>query len=84
MAKIIRYEFRPVGTKELICPTKSDFETNLPIAQEEAYNGEYTVEGEFDPVPAPAPTLEDRVDTLEVDTADLAEALNMILEGVVE
>lgn len=29
-------------------------------------------------------TLEDRVATLETDTADLAEALDMILSGVTE
>lgn len=31
-----------------------------------------------------APTLDDRVATLETDTADLAEALDMILSGVTE
>lgn len=33
---------------------------------------------------AAAPTLEDRVGTLEIDTADLAEALDMILSGVTQ
>ena len=32
----------------LICPTEEGFYTNLLIAQREAYNGEYTIEGEFD------------------------------------
>ena len=41
------------------------------------------VEKEDKPKPA-APTLEERVGTLETDTADLAEALDMILSGVVE
>ena len=48
------------------------------------------VDGEFvyDPLPKPeqpdTPTLEDRVGTLEADTADLAEALDMILNEVTE
>lgn len=37
--------------KELNCPTEADLEVNLPIVQEEAYKGEYLVEGEFDPEP---------------------------------
>ena len=36
------------------------------------------------PEEEPAPTLNDRVSTLETDTADLQEALNMILTGVTE
>lgn len=40
----------------------------------------------YDPVPidTPAPTLESRIETVEADTADLKEALNMILNGVTE
>ena len=34
--------------------------------------------------PKPTPTLENRVKTLEDDTADLSEALEMLLSGVVE
>ena len=52
--------------KELNCPTEADFAINLPIAQEEAYNGEYTIEGEFDPEPAPAG---DPVTWAELDAA---------------
>lgn len=37
----------------------------------------------YSPPPDP-PTLEDRVSTLETETADLNEALNMILTGVTE
>lgn len=47
--------------------------------------------GEFihDPLPEPekpepTPTLESRVETLETDTADIAEALDMLLSGVTE
>lgn len=36
------------------------------------------------PEPEPIPTIEERVDTLETDTAELHEALNMILTGVTE
>ena len=39
--------------KELNCPTEADLEANLPIAQAEAYNGEYPIEGEFDYPVAP-------------------------------
>ena len=34
--------------KSFICPTQEGFDINLLIAQQEAYNGEYTIEGEFD------------------------------------
>lgn len=61
--------------KELNCNTEADFEINLPIAQEEAYNGEYTVEGEFDEYPIPS--QEERI-------AELEEALDMLLNGVTE
>lgn len=69
MAKVIKYKFLACevnrGTeenpkrepvfydKELACATEADFEINLPIAQEEAYNGEYTIDGEFDYPVAP-------------------------------
>ena len=97
MAKIIKYKLVNEvnhGTEEnpkyeqifrnaeIVCPTEADLEANLPIVQAEAYNGEYTIED--DGQTAPAATLEDRVGDLEADTSDLAEALNMILEGVVE
>lgn len=48
----------------LYCPTESAYEANLPIAQREAYNGEYTVEGEFDPEPEYEPTTDDILNTL--------------------
>lgn len=58
-------------------------EENEKIAKIEAYEGKYTIEddGVED---APAPTLEDRVGAVETDTADLKEALEMILAGVTE
>lgn len=98
MAKVIKYKFLSCwvnyGTeenpkyepafleKELFCNTEADFEINLTIAQKEAYNGEYTIEGEFDDIPEP--TLENRVETLETDGAEMKEALEMILSGVTE
>lgn len=48
------------------------------------------VDGEFlhDPLPEPEadpkPSLEERVGDLETDTADLAEALDLLLSGVTE
>jgi hypothetical protein len=69
----------PVGAV-VYNPTDADIEQAKAIA----YNGEYTVEDDGEPEPESNPTLEDRVGTLETDTADLAEALNMILEGVTE
>ena len=39
--------------KGLNCPTEADLETNLPIAKAEAYNGEYSIVGEFDYPTAP-------------------------------
>jgi hypothetical protein len=54
------------------------------VAKSEAYNGEYTIEDDGEEEPTGRPNLEDRVNTLEADTADLAEALDMILNGVTE
>lgn len=95
MAKVIKYKFLSTeinsGTEENpdIEQVFSDVimgwnETNEEIAKKEAYNGEYTIEDDGAEEPAAEPTLEDRVGTLETDTADLAEALDMILSGVVE
>ena len=76
MAKIIKYKMTANGfTKELYCRTESDFDENLPIAQEEALNGEYTIDGEFD-------TTAER--TQEERIAELEEALEMLLDGVTE
>lgn len=59
-------------------------EANEEIAKREAYNGEYTVEDDGEEEPAAEPSLEDRVGSLETNTADLAEALDQILSsGVV-
>lgn len=58
-------------------------EANEEIAKAEAYNGEYTIEDDGVEDEA-TPTLEERVSTMEADTADLKEALEMILNGVTE
>lgn len=95
MAKVIKYKFLSCevnyGTEENpdIEQIFSDVEmgwneTNEEIAKREAYNGEYTIEDDGQPEPAETPTLEDRVGTLEDDAADMAEALDMILNGVTE
>jgi hypothetical protein len=67
MAKYIKYKFLSCeinhGTDEspdieqifldaeIECKTQADYEANLPIAEQEAHNGEYTVVGDFDSVP---------------------------------
>ena len=92
MAKIIKYKFlccevnhgteenpsieQILFDKEIRCPNEAVFEVNLPIAQKEAYNGEYTVED--DGVEEVAePTQEERI-------AELEEALALLLSGVTE
>lgn len=45
------------------CPTQESLDANLPMVQSEAYNGEYTIEGEFDPVDE-NPTTEQILDVL--------------------
>ena len=48
----------------LLCPTVASYEANLLLAKREAYNGEYTVEGEFDPEPEYVPTTDDILNVL--------------------
>lgn len=84
MAKVIKYQFLSCEVdgkkiffeKELFCNNEEDFAASLPIAQEEAFNGEYTVEGDFAPA-ADASDQEERIKELE-------EALELILNGVTE
>ena len=72
MAKIIKYDFISdgvrLGVKELTCHTEADYEINLSIAKVEARNGEYTVEGEFDPEPV-EPSPDERIAALEAELA---------------
>ena len=39
--------------KTLIVHTEEEYEQNIQIAQQEAYNGEYSIEEEEDPVAGP-------------------------------
>lgn len=64
MAKVIKYKFLSCeinhGTEEqpdfeqvfleksIECKTQAQYDVNLPIVSKEAYNGEYTVVGEFE------------------------------------
>lgn len=71
--------------EEILSPVTMGWnEANEEIAKAEAYNGEYTIEDDGQGEPEAPITLENRVDALETDTADLAEALDMILSGVTE
>lgn len=69
--------------KEIHC-SSANLEINEAIAKAEAYNGEYTIEDDGEEESPGTPSLEDRVGALEADTADLSEALDMILSGVTE
>lgn len=60
--------------KTLNCHTDEEYEKSLPIAQQEAYNGEYTVEEVDEPE---IPTDAERI-------AELEEALDMLLNEVTE
>lgn len=98
--KIIKYKFLSCevnhGTEEnpnieqiildksIECPNQTAYDANYPIAEKEAIPGTIEVTGEFDPEPEAAPTLEERVGTVEDDVADLSEALDMILNEVTE
>ena len=100
MAKVIRYKFlscevnhgtvETPNTEQIIldksieCPNQTVYDASYPIAEQEAIPGTIEVSGEFDPEPAPAPTLETRVGTLETDSTEMKEALEMILNGVTE
>ena len=71
--------------KEILSPVTMDWnEANEEIAKREAYNGEYTIEDDGQPELEATPTLEDRVGTLETDSAETKEALELLLSGVTE
>lgn len=94
MAKVIKYKFlscevnrgmeeQPIMEQIFLEKTMGWNEINEEIAKKEAHNGEYTIEDDGTEE-IPSPSLESRVDTLEADSAEMAEALNMILSGVTE
>lgn len=75
---VVEITYEPVFVKEertefeivlmaasIICATEEIFNANLPIVQKEAYNGEYAVDGEFDPIPDPEPQEESVWDELD-------------------
>lgn len=71
--------------EEILSPVTMTWnEANEEIAKREAYNGEYTIEDDGQPEPEATPTLEDRVGTLESDSAETKEALELLLSGVTE
>lgn len=93
--KIIKYKFLSCevnhGTEEepkieqiFLEKSMPYTEANEEIAKKEAWGGEYTTEDDDQGEPEAPITLENRVSDLETDTADLAEALDMILSGVTE
>lgn len=94
MAKIIKYnlctrvnhgtEEEPRIEEVLSAVTMGWNEVNEEIAKREAQNGEYTVEDDGEEETTASHSLETRVDTLETNSAEMAEALNMILSGVTE
>ena len=59
-------------------------ETNEEIVKAEAYKGEYEIVDDGQPEPKVDTELETRVETLETDSTEMKEALNMILNGVTE
>lgn len=74
---VVEITYEPVLVKEerteieivltdasISCATEEIFNANLPMVQKEAYNGEYAVEGEFDPEPE-APTGDSVWDELD-------------------
>lgn len=85
--KILKYSLlqgRNEDDKPILLAASMEWsEDNEKIAKIEAYEGKYTIEddGVEDVKPI---TLEARVETVEADTADLKEALEMILNGVTE
>jgi hypothetical protein len=71
--------------EEILYPVEMGWnEINEEIAKKEAYNGEYTIEDDGQPEPEAPATLENRVETLETDSTEMREALDMILSGVTE
>lgn len=80
MAKIIKYkillsevnygtEEEPVFEREfqdveIRCKTEAAYTANLPIAEKEAYNGEYTIEDDGQAEPQPEPTTDDVLNAL--------------------
>lgn len=93
--KIIKYKFLSAeinhGTEEnpnieqiLLDKSMTWNEANEEISKQEAYEGIYSIEDDGEPEPESVLSLEDRVGTLEMDSTDMKEALDLILSGVTE
>ena len=61
--KWIKYKFRSADG-ELVDKAMGWNETNEETAKREAYNGEYTIEDDGQPEPAPEPTTEDLLNAM--------------------
>lgn len=48
-----------LSNASVVCPTEEVLNANLPMVQKEAYNGEYEIDGEFDPAPVVEPTADE-------------------------
>lgn len=84
MAKVIKYHLYDEENEENLIPVEMGWnETNEEIAKCEAYRGEYTIEDDGKERIATV-TLDTRVEELESETAELNEALNLLLSGVTE
>lgn len=79
--KYIRYTIQ--SGQENLEKTIPYTEANMAIAQAEAF-GEVTVEDDGQTPMEETQSLESRVETLEADSAETKEALEMILSGVTE
>ena len=60
--------------KSIECATQAQYDANLPIVLAEAYNGEYTVEGEFEDE-STEPSQLDRVEAQATYTAMMTDTL---------
>lgn len=76
--QVIRYF---IGNAEVELPYTAE---NMEIAKAESTTGGYAIADDGQPEAAAPTTLEASVGTLETNAADMAEALDMILNGVVE
>lgn len=88
--KIIKYKFLTAeinhGTEEqpdieqvfleksIECKTEAQYTANLPVVLKEAYNGEYTVEGEFEEE-STEPTWQDSIEAQVTYTAMMTDTL---------
>ena len=74
-------DIHPVTTKAFY-PYPEDNPEIVEMVLAESADGKYEIENW--PEPTNTATLNDRVETLETDTADLTDALDMLLSGVTE